>query len=67
MAGNSAVLGLIWPKFVLIQAFMVVLVTFKNEEELIKNERGRVLTTFLPLTLWDFYMTLQPLIESSRN
>ena len=39
----------IWPKFELIQAFMVVLLTCKNEENPIKNEGARVLTTFLPL------------------
>ena len=36
-------------KFKLIQAFMVTLVTCKNEEDQIKNEGARVLTTFLPL------------------
>ena len=37
MAGNSAFLGLIRPKFVLILAFMLVLnCSFKNEEDLIK-------------------------------
>ena len=30
-------------------AFMVVLVTYKNEEDPIKNEGDRVLTTFLSL------------------
>ena len=35
----------------LIQAFMVVLleITFKNENDPIKNERDRVLTEFSPL------------------
>ena len=36
-------------KFNLIQAFMVVLVTCKNEEDPIKNESSRVLTRFSPL------------------
>ena len=36
-------------KFELIQAFMIVLVTCKNDEDPIKNEGDRVLTTFLPL------------------
>ena len=36
-------------KFEVIQAFMYVLVTCKNEEDLVKNEGSRVLTTFLPL------------------
>ena len=41
--------GGIPPKFKLIQAFIrVVLITYKNEDQ-IKNEGDRVLTTFLPL------------------
>ena len=39
----------IWPKFELIQAFMHVLVTCKNEDDQIKNEGARVFTRFLPL------------------
>ena len=34
-------------KFELIQAFILVLVTSKNEEDPIKNEGGRVLTSLL--------------------
>ena len=37
------------PKFDLIQAFMHVLDTCKNEEDTIKNEGARVFTRFLPL------------------
>ena len=48
-ADNSGVGGGIWLKFELIQAFMYVLVTCKNEEDLIKNAGARVFTTFLPL------------------
>ena len=36
-ATNSEVSSGILPKFELIQAFIVVLITFKNEEDLIKN------------------------------
>ena len=36
-------------KFKLIQAFMVDLITYKNEEDASKNEGTRVVTTFLPL------------------
>ena len=36
-------------EFELIQAFMHVLHTCKNEEDLIKNAGARVFTTFLPL------------------
>ena len=37
MADNSGVNGGIWPKFELIQAFIHVLVTYKNEDDTIKN------------------------------
>ena len=46
---NSEVRGGIPPKFELIQAFMVVLVTCKNEEDPIRNEGARVLTRFFSL------------------
>ena len=48
-ADNSGVCGGIWPKFELIQAFMHVLLTCKNEVDQIKNEGARVFTRFLPL------------------
>ena len=35
-----------------IQAFMVVPVTSKNDEDPFKNESTRVLTTFLPLQIY---------------
>ena len=41
--------GGILPKLELTQAFIVVLVTCKNEEDPIKNEGARVLTRFSPL------------------
>ena len=46
-AVNSEVSVGILPKFKLIQAFIVVLVTCKNEEDPIKNEGARVLTSLL--------------------
>ena len=46
---NSGVGGGIWPKSELIQAFMHVLDTCKNEDDLIKKEGARVITTFSPL------------------
>ena len=49
--------GCIWPKFELIQAFMHVLVTCKNEDDRFKNEGARVFTRFLPL--WGFFQTLK--------
>ena len=48
-ADNSGVGGGIWPKFELIQAFIHVHVTCKNEDDPIKNEGARVFTRFLPL------------------
>ena len=48
-ADNSGVGGGIWPKFELIQAFMHVFVTCKNEDDRIKNEGARVFTRFLLL------------------
>ena len=45
--GRNSVANL--PKFELIQAFMHVLVTCKNEEDEIKNEGARLFTIFLPL------------------
>ena len=49
MAANSEVSGRIQPKWELIQACIVVLVTCKNEEDPIKNEGARVLTRFSSL------------------
>ena len=43
-AGNSAVGGGFVPKFKLVQAVMVVLVTCNNEDDQIKTEGARVLT-----------------------
>ena len=48
MAANSEVSGGIPPKSELIQAFIVVLVTCKNEKDPIKNTGSRVLTRFPP-------------------
>ena len=45
--GRHSVVNL--PKFELIQAFMHVLVTCKNEEDQFKNEGARLFTRFLPL------------------
>ena len=50
-AANSEVSGGILPKFELIQDFIVVLVTCKNEEDPIKNEGARVPTSLL----FDFF------------
>ena len=45
--GRNSVANL--PKFELIQAFMHVLITCKNEEDQNKNEGARLFTRFLPL------------------
>ena len=42
---NSAVKRGVWLKFELIQDVMIILVTSKNEEDLIKIEGARVATT----------------------
>ena len=46
MAANSIICDGICLNFKLIQAFIVVLVTCKNEEDPSKNEGPRVVTTF---------------------
>ena len=46
---QSLPLGLIWPNFDLVRDVMDVLVTCKYEEDPIKNEGARVVTTFFPL------------------
>ena len=48
-AANSAVGDGIWQKLKLIHAFIVVLITCKNDEDSSKTESTRLLTTFLPL------------------
>ena len=45
----TPVSGGILPKFEFIQAYIVILVTCKNDEDPIKNEGARVLTRFSPL------------------
>ena len=45
-AANSAVYGPIWSNFEVIQNFMIVLLTCKNEEDPIKNRGARVFTTY---------------------
>ena len=44
-ASHSAVHGPIWSNFVLVQDFMVVLLTCKNEEDPMKNRGARVFIT----------------------
>ena len=53
-ADNSGVGGGIWLKLVLVQAFMLVLVTCKNEDDRIKNEGARVFKISPIISLWGF-------------
>ena len=46
-------------KIKLVQTFMEVLVTCKNEEELFKNEGARVVTTDLPLLVYAYFCDAQ--------
>ena len=67
-AANSEVSGRILLKFDLIQALIAVLVTCKNEEDPIKNEGARVLTSLL----FDFsyaqgQLTPKAAVEFHRN
>ena len=69
----TKVSGGILPKFELLQAFIVVLVTCKNEEDPIKNEGARVLTRFPHYKSMGIFLdaqgqlTPQSLVESGRN
>ena len=57
-ANNSRISIGIGRKFDLIQAFMHVLVSCKNEDDSIKNGWARVVTTFFPLYVsGDFFQT----------
>ena len=51
-AANSEVSDGILLKFKLIQAFMVGLITCKNEKDISENEGTRVVTTSLPLKVY---------------
>ena len=67
-AANSPVRSLIWLKFELIQAFMLVLVTCKNEEDPIKNEGTRVLTSlYIDFSDAQGQLTPQSGVESWQN
>ena len=64
----SAVLGPIWPNFELVRDFIDVLVTCTYEEDPIKNEGARVLTT-LSINVSDEQgqITLKLVVVSGRN
>ena len=67
-AANSAVHGWIQPNFKLIRDYILVLVTCKNEEDPVKNEGAKGLTSLL----FDFLdaqgqLTPKSEVESCRN
>ena len=67
-AANTAVLGPIWPNFKLVQDVKVVLVTYKNEEDLIKNEGARVFTTlYINFSDAQGQITLDLVVVSGQN
>ena len=67
-AANSAVHGQIWSNFELVQDFMVVLLTCKNEEDPIKNRGARVFTTlYRNFSDVQGQITLELLVVSGRN
>ena len=67
-AANSAVLGPIWPNFELVRDLIDVLITCKYEEDPIKNEGAKVVTT-LNINISDAQgqITLVLVVVSGRN
>ena len=55
---NSAVRGRIWSNFELIQDFMVVIVTCKNEVDPNKNKIAHNISLFI--TLWELAVAMEP-------
>ena len=67
-ATNSAVHGPIWSNFELVQDFMVVLLTCKNEEDRIKKRGARVFTTlYIIFSDLQGQITLVLVVVSGRN
>ena len=66
-AANSTIQGPIWPNEP-IRAFMVVLVTCKNEEDPFKNEGARVVTRlFIDFSDAQGQLTQKSVMESCQN
>ena len=66
-AANSAVHGRIWSNFKVVQDFMVVLVTCKNEEDPIENVGARVFTTlYINFSDVQGQITLELVVVSGR-
>ena len=67
-AANPAVLGPIWPNFELVRDFMDVLIICKYEEDPIKNEGARVVTTlYINISDTKGQITLVLVVVSGRN
>ena len=67
-AANTAVHDQILSNFELVQDFIVFLVTFKNEEDPIKNEGDRVFTTlYINFSDAQGQITLELVVVSGRN
>ena len=62
----TAVHGRIWSNFELVQDFMVIFITGKNEEDPIKNEGARVLTILYINFSGQGQITLGLVVVSSR-
>ena len=71
-ADNSGVGGDIWLKFELIKVLIYVLITCENENDSIKNEGARVVTTFFHYKYMGIFqdaqgqLTQQSLVRSGR-
>ena len=60
--------GRIQLKSELIQPFMNIIVSCKNEKGAIKNEGARMLAIFFPIiSLWDFFQTLNSISSRLRG
>ena len=67
-ASNSAVPGPIWSNFELVQDFIVVFLTCKNEENPIKDRGARVFTTlYINFSDLQGQVTLVLVVVSGRN
>ena len=68
MAADSAVFGPTRPQSEVIKAFIVVLLTCKHEEDPIKNEGGRVVTTLcIDFSDAQWQITTDSVVVSGRN
>ena len=67
-AANATVQGLSWPNFKPIQAFIVNLISSKNEEDTIKNEGTSVVKTlFIAFSDAQGQLALKSVMESCQT